>query len=75
MIRFLHFVVVAVVQTVANRFPSESIKIFFWSSLIEKALEHGAPDNVTVVVADVVSETSESALSAQRDQPQKKQWE
>jgi protein phosphatase len=28
------------------------------SSLIEKALEHGAPDNVTVVVADVVSETS-----------------
>jgi protein phosphatase len=28
------------------------------SSLIEKALENGAPDNVTVVVADVVSETS-----------------
>jgi protein phosphatase len=28
------------------------------SSLIEKALESGAPDNVTVVVADVVSETS-----------------
>jgi protein phosphatase len=31
------------------------------SSLIEKALEHGAPDNVTVVVADVVSETSNNS--------------
>jgi protein phosphatase len=31
------------------------------SSLIEKALEHGAPDNVTVVVADVVSEPSNNA--------------
>ncbi len=31
------------------------------SSLIEKALEHGAPDNVTVVVADVVNEPSNHA--------------
>jgi serine/threonine protein phosphatase PrpC len=31
------------------------------SSLIEKALEHGAPDNVTVVVADVVSEASNNS--------------
>ena len=31
------------------------------SSLIEKALENGAPDNVTVVVADVVSETSNNS--------------
>jgi protein phosphatase len=31
------------------------------SSLIEKALEHGAPDNVTVVVADVVSEPSNNS--------------
>jgi protein phosphatase len=31
------------------------------SSLIEKTLEHGAPDNVTVVVADVVSETSNNS--------------
>jgi protein phosphatase len=31
------------------------------SSLIEKALEHGAPDNVTVVVADVVSEQSNNS--------------
>ena len=31
------------------------------SSLIEKALEQGAPDNVTVVVADVVNEPSNNA--------------
>jgi protein phosphatase len=31
------------------------------SSLIEKALEHGAPDNVTVVVADVVIEASNNS--------------